>query len=711
MDYDQLLKEKEDIDKLALDKQIDYYLDILKDCDKSSKTFVFASYNLAKAYYREGDFNKAKDFIYPIIYEYHNFPYIKEIVSCFNLMGIIFYYDGFYTLSTSYHKKALKIAIDNNTRNLYSYEYNNIAVNLISEEKYEEALVYVKKAKEFLADSEKYLGAYIYHNFAIIYFKLGDYDKSYECLNIGVEDYDGYKILPQDYTNYFMELSLKRGDKVAYKKYKEDLLVQLCDMDAAEYIDTCFSLFDSSLSIDDFVFCKDMLNLMDKHLDEHKDETRLAFKVESKRYDLGKKMNDKDMMLKAAERKNELYRLTFEDSQNRSINELEKYFDLSNKYKKAYEGQLKANRVKTDFLSNMSHDIRTPINGILGLLQMVKTCPDDKSLKEDALNKIWDSSEVLLSLVNDILDMRQLEEDSIVLENKEFDFNELLRQVRNVCTPQAEKRGLIVKQERNIVHSKLIGSPVHLQRILINLLSNSIKYNKPDGSISTYISEVDCKGGVAFFEFVISDTGIGMSEEFMKNHLFKPFAQANNNTRHEGSGLGMAIVYKLVSKMGGNIEVESKLDVGTTYHFTLPLKVASEVTVAKQEKRSADLADYTILVVEDNELNMQVVSFMLENYRANVDKAKNGLDALNMVKNENNHYDLILMDLTMPVMDGYTATIEIRKFNKDIPIIAMSANAYTQDIEKCLDVGMNGHISKPLYMDDLINMIANTLEK
>ncbi len=710
MDYEKLRNDKKNIDQLPLNKQKEYYLSTLNQIDTDSKAFAYVSYQLAKIYYCEGNFNTAKEYIYPIIYEYQNYPFIKEIVSSFNLMGIIFYYDGYYALSTSYHTQALNIAIAHQEKSLYSFEYNNIAINYIGEEKYEVALAFCKKAEEYLPFSEKYLGAYIYHNFAIIYFKLGEYEQSYDCLQIGVNEYDGNQILPQDYTNYFMELSLKRGNLDDYHQYKNQLLEQLKSIGAAEYIDSCFSIFETSLSIDDFDSCKEMLNLMDGYIAKHEDEIRLSFKVQSAHYDLGKKMNDKEMMLAAAEKKNELYQLTYEDLQQHSIDDLERYYTLTDKFKKAYFGELKANKVKTDFLSNMSHDIRTPINGILGLLQMVKTSPHDEALKQDAFDKIWDSSEVLLSLVNDILDMRQLEEDSIILENKEFDFNELLKQVRNVCTPQAEKRNLIVHQERNIIHNKLIGSPVHLQRILINLFSNSIKYNKPNGSIYTYIKEIECEDNVAYFDFVIKDTGIGMSEDFMMNQLFKPFTQAENNTRQEGSGLGMAIVYKLVQKMGGNITVESKLDVGTSYHFTLPFKVSNETIDIKNEKQDFDLSNYSILVVEDNELNLQVVTFMLENYNANLYTAKNGLEAVNMFKEESTHFDLVLMDLTMPIMNGYDATVEIRKLNKDVPIIAMSANAYAQDVEKCLEVGMNGHISKPLYMDDLIDLISNTLK-
>lgn len=710
MEYEELINEVANINKLSLDEQKKYYRNLLDNPDNSSKMFVALSYYLGKVYYLEGNFNKAKECVYPVIYEYHSLPFVKEIISCFNIMGVILYYDGYFMLSRFYDELALKIAKENDYKSLYSHEYNNIAIDYMNEENFENALSAIEKAEEYLPYSKENLGAYIYHNFAFIHLYYKEFDKAYSYFNKGIKDFNGDKVIPQDYESTAMELALSIGDKELCLKHRDKMIASLDDMDAAAYIDSCLSIFDTSLKLDDYSICEKMLTYMDNYMNNHNDEIRIGLKIEAKRYELGEKINDKEIMLMAACKKNEYYRQANDVLQTRSIDEMNRYVVLSENYKKAYEGQIKANRIKNDFLANMSHDIRTPINGILGMLQMVKASPDDEKLKDEALDKIWSSSEVLLSLVNDVLDMRQLESDSLVLDNKQFDFNVLLAQVRNVCEPQAEKEHLALKQDRYIVHNKLIGSPVHLQRILINLLSNSIKYNKPSGSIHTSIREIDEKDGYAYFEFNIGDTGIGMSDDFMKNYLFKPFTQAKTNKSHEGSGLGMAIVYKLVNKMGGQIEVTSKLNEGTSYHFILPFKIAYEEVQIEQEKTISDLSNYSILVVEDNELNMEIVSYMLKNYKATVYEAKNGLEALNMIKDQNNRFDLVLMDLTMPVMDGYTSTIEIRKINKDIPVIAMSANAYASDVEKCLSVGMNGHIAKPLYMEDLIRKINSVLK-
>ena len=336
------------------------------------------------------------------------------------------------------------------------------------------------------------------------------------------------------------------------------------------------------------------------------------------------------------------------------------------------------NQVKMRFLASMSHDIRTPINGIIGMLQVIQRCGDDKQRIKDAYDKMWISSTHLLSLVNDILDIRTLETDSVVLENKSFELSQLLGRVH------------------------LMGSPTHIEKVLLNLLSNAIKYNKPNGKVYLSVKEkADC------FEFVVEDTGIGMSEEFIQNKLFKPFVQ--KNTRIDGASLGMSIVQELVKKMDGTIKVESKIDEGTQFIVQLPLEIDLNPVENKSLKnQTMSIENLSILVVEDNEINMEVIEFMLQSEGAIVYKAKNGKEAVEQFDQIKN-LDLILMDLMMPIMDGYEATIQIRKKDKKIPILAMSANAYMQDIQKCYKVGMNGHISKPLYLEDLKDRIIQIL--
>lgn len=375
---------------------------------------------------------------------------------------------------------------------------------------------------------------------------------------------------------------------------------------------------------------------------------------------------------------------------------------MNRKLQLALENETKANQVKMRFLASMSHDIRTPINGIIGMLQVIQRCGDDKQRIKDAYDKMWISSTHLLSLVNDILDIRTLETDSVVLENKSFKLSQLLGRVQTIIDLQASNSKIELFMKTQIEHNHLMGSPTHIEKVLLNLLSNAIKYNRPGGKVYLSVKEkADC------FEFVVEDTGIGMSEEFIQDKLFKPFVQ--ENTRIDGAGLGMSIVHELVKKMNGTIKVESKIDEGTQFIVQLPLEIDLNPVENKSLKNETmSIENLSILVVEDNDINMEVIEFMLQSEGAIVYKARNGKEAVEQFGQIKN-LDLILMDLMMPIMDGYEAALQIRKKDKKIPILAMSANAYMQDIQKCYQAGMNGHISKPLYLEDLKDRIIQIL--
>ncbi len=710
MQYSEFINKVKDMDSLSLVEQEKFYQSILNENQFGSNIYVAATFYLGMVYYRDGKFSKAKKITMPIVVEYQNIPFTREIISCFNLMGVMYYYDGAHVLSRYYTQKALDIALEHGEKFRYAYEYNNISIDYMKENKYEEALDKLLLAKEYLPYCDEYMAAYVYLNLSVTYKELNRLEEAYEAFSTGLNEHNGRGVILEDYLSCGMELFYKMDRKEEYIQYRDELISLLDTMYAAEYIDSCCSLFDCFLKSNDYDSCQEMLRRMDDYMLKHVREIRVGLLVETKRYEFGKQTNQTEIMLQALEQKNAYYQQIYEESQIQRSEDMDRYFDMSKKLQNAYENEMKANRVKTEFLSNMSHDIRTPINGILGMLQIIDACPNDKERMDDAHSKIWASSEHLLSLVNDILDMSKLEMNSVVLESKPFDMDELLDQVKLICLSQTEENHLTVKQERHLKHNKCIGSPVHLQKILLNLFSNAVKYNKPNGSIYTCLKEIKEIDDYVYYEFIIKDTGIGMSDEFIKTQLFKPFSQAKINSKNS-SGLGMAIVYELINKMEGSIEVESEIDKGTMYRVVLPFKINKscvEKSIKHKEKLSLD--NLSILVVEDNELNMEIVEFMLQNAHANVIKAKNGLEALNLVKDANEHFDLILMDLTMPVMDGYVATKKIREFNKKIPILAMSANAYQQDVSKCMEIGMNGHISKPLYMDDLVEKIITILD-
>lgn len=379
-------------------------------------------------------------------------------------------------------------------------------------------------------------------------------------------------------------------------------------------------------------------------------------------------------------------------------------------------------KAKTEFMNRMSHDFRTPINGILGMLDIIGASEQDPAKTRQCLDKIQISANHLLDLVNDVLDMSKLGSGQAVLEQDEFDLLELADDVESLVAAQILESG--ISHERfckNVKHSQLIGSDLRLRQIMLNLFSNAIKYNKPGGRVDTYITELSCNGYTALFEFKIADTGVGMSEEFVSEHLFKPFTQEQNSarTRYQGTGLGMSIVKTLIDAMGGTISVQSTPDVGTEITFTLPFKINGNVAAKPECAQAAPQAEGSlsgkrVLLVEDNDLNMEIAEFYLDHAGAAVVKAWNGKEAVRMfTSSKPGTISLILMDLMMPVMDGYEATRAIRALDhpdaSTVPIIAMTANAFDEDRQKALSVGMDAHLAKPVDVERLFGTLRKVI--
>ncbi len=381
------------------------------------------------------------------------------------------------------------------------------------------------------------------------------------------------------------------------------------------------------------------------------------------------------------------------------------------------------NKAKTEFMNRMSHDFRTPINGIMGMLEIARRSGEDDPEKiGECLDKIQVSARHLLDLVNDVLDMNKLESGKMALEHEPFDLLDVLNDVRLLVDAQLRETGITHTAHRgNLPHTRFIGSSLRVRQITLNLFSNAIKYNKPHGSIETTVREISCDGRVALLEFSISDTGIGMSEDFVKGKLFTPFSQemASPRTNYNGTGLGMSIVKALLDQMGGSIEVESTLGEGTTFTFRLPLEIdeSAEAPAEKGERtpaasEGASLAGTHVLLVEDNEINMEIAEFYLASAGAAVDKAWNGREAVDMfAASDPGFYSAVLMDLMMPEMDGLEATRVIRQMNrpdaKTMPIVAMTANAFDEDREKTRAAGMDAHLTKPLDMHELYETIES----
>ena len=380
-------------------------------------------------------------------------------------------------------------------------------------------------------------------------------------------------------------------------------------------------------------------------------------------------------------------------------------------------------KAKTEFMNRMSHDFRTPINGILGMLNIIGASEQDPVKTRQCLDKIQISANHLLNLVNDVLDMNKLSSGQAVLEQDEFDLLELADDVESLVAAQMLESDISHERYRkDVQHTQLIGSDLRLRQIMLNLFSNAIKYNKPGGRVDTYITELSCNGDTALFEFKIADTGIGMSEEFVSEHLFKPFTQEQNGarTRYQGTGLGMSIVKTLIDAMGGTISVQSTPDVGTEITFTLPFKINDNATARPERAQAApqakgSLSGKRVLLVEDNDLNMEIAEFYLDHAGAAVVKAWNGKEAVQTFANSKpGTISLILMDLMMPVMDGYEATRVIRALDRpdasSVPIIAMTANAFDEDRKRSKAAGMNAHLAKPLDMQALLSAAGRFCE-
>lgn len=385
---------------------------------------------------------------------------------------------------------------------------------------------------------------------------------------------------------------------------------------------------------------------------------------------------------------------------------------------KAVESANRANEAKTDFLSRMSHDIRTPLNGILGMLDIAQKNENNPAILSECHDKMRTAAFHLQALVNDVLDMQQMENDRFFLEQIPFDIREILDNCWNMLETQASQLHITLERIKpgTIKYPYLIGSPLHIRQIFMNLLSNAIKYNKPGGKITIQSEIIKQVHQTVIYKFMISDTGIGMSPEFQK-HIFEPFAQEDTGARtiYKGTGLGMAIVHRLIQEMGGTIQLKSEKNVGSTFTLILPFTIDEQQLSVSEETVSdtvADLSDLHVLIVEDNELNLEIAVFSLEAAGLKVSTAGNGLEAVRLFeKSAPYEYDIILMDIMMPVMNGLDATRAIRGLERpdaaDIPIIALSANAFAEDIQKSKNAGINEHLAKPLEMDKVLKVITS----
>ena len=393
----------------------------------------------------------------------------------------------------------------------------------------------------------------------------------------------------------------------------------------------------------------------------------------------------------------------------KSKRELEEALDMANK----------ANSAKTVFLNSTSHDIRTPMNAIIGFTDLLGENLGDEKKARDYIGKIKSSSDYLLSLINNVLEMARIESGRSDLDERDISVEKSLDAVYWIFEAQMKEKHIDFIWDVNVKHNNIKCDVVKLKEILMNIINNAYKYSLPGDSVAVRIEEIPCdRDGYARIQTTVKDTGIGMSEEFLE-HIFEDFTRAQTSTESGqfGTGLGMAIVKKIVDLMGGTIDVQSKQGVGTTFTVTLEHKIAEIAVENREVVKSTE--DYSfrgkrILLVEDNDLNAEIAQTILAGTGMTVDRACDGIQCVDVLKgSEPGYYDMVLMDIQMPNMDGYEATRIIRQLEdkrlSEIPIIAMTANAFAEDRKQAFDAGMNGHIAKPINAENLKMTLAGIL--
>lgn len=385
------------------------------------------------------------------------------------------------------------------------------------------------------------------------------------------------------------------------------------------------------------------------------------------------------------------------------------------KMQQELETEKQANRARADFLARLAHDIRTPLSGIVGLLEICDRHPDDRQLIDASRAKARVAADHMMSLVNDTLELSKLENRDVPLPREVFHLPTLLKEVETLARMRAEEAGVEIICRTACMQLKypcLLGSPLYVKQILLNILTNAIKYNRQHGTVFCSLEEKATSASEVVLHVTICDTGVGMEQDFLQE-IFKPYVQADAVPQNisMGAGLGMAIVKTLLERMGGVIRIESKVNVGTTVYVTLPFAIAEQMPVKEAPKKpKGSLRGMHILLAEDDELNREIAAFILKEAGALVEQTADGREAFaRFIEQPAHYFDVVLLDILMPEMDGYAATRAIRHCGKPdaetVPILAMTANAFDDDRQKSLSAGMNDHLSKPLDIQKLTEAI------
>lgn len=595
MNYEVFLKEKEQVKKLSVQEQKAFYAKLLETEQAETSVRLLAYFEYAVLFYYEGDFRRAREILEPFAVSYQSYEYIPEMIACFNLMGVASQCEGEYVISRYFYTVALKIVEEQQATHYYAYEYNNISLTYIAEQNYEEAFSCIRLAEKWLPQSDRKMGSYIYLNKSDIYNHFGQMEEAVEAFETSICEYDGFDFLPDDTLICGVNLYYKLGDKEKYTEYMGRLLDKLGDMYASEFIDACKTVFECSLKDGNYTLADRVVAKMDSYMLEHPNENKVGLMVEQLKYTYAKATGEDAAALAALERKNHYYELIVATLEEQRTISLDEYYETHRHLQEAVKNEMKANRAKTQFLANMSHDIRTPMNAIVGLTNLMEHALDNPEKLENYLTKIQLSSRHMLGLINDLLDMTKIESGETHLSVEPMKLADQLHQIQDIIKAQiqANQQHFIVAT-RHICHENLIADAVRLRQVLLNILSNSTKYTPEGGTIWFEIEELPQKTpDRAIYRITVTDTGIGMDQKLL-SHVFEPFVRGEESVvnKIQGTGLGMPITKSIIDLMGGTIQIDSAPKKGTRVTVTL------EFTIDREE--DAKMEPIRLLLLSEN---------------------------------------------------------------------------------------------------------------
>ena len=660
----------------------------------------------------------------PVIMNHHAYPYCVEMITCFNQMGLAVNCEAERSLARHFFQMALDIAREHQVISVYAKEHNNIGLTYHDQDNFEAAVHEYEEAEVWLSESESREIIYpmVYGNWTIALIRLRRWtealDKYQKSLHFLPED----QPVDVESISLGMIIYYSLGMQEEYQSAKKEFLsnIEKQEINSTVY----YRLWEYHIGLDDEAFENTLFRNLNIAITQHPE--RENWKSKSLAYDMlyskAEREDNLPAMLEALKQKERIQAeaiLTLEKNRQDALSE---YMDISAEKQEALEHAESATRAKSQFLSNMSHDIRTPMNAIYGITQLMEYDREDPEKMEDLIQKLQSSSQHLLSLINDVLDMSRIESGEVMLNQESIGLTDQISQLKSILCPQAEER----KQEfticmHHIRHEYFLGDAVRLRQVLINLLSNAVKYTPCGGKIRLDLTERSGQEETgSVLEFSVTDTGCGMSEDFVE-HIFEPFTRAESSLTNkvQGTGLGMAITRNIVELMGGTISVQSTPGKGSCFTVVIPMKIDTEAQLEPSETQSVPddhlLRGMRFLCAEDNALNAEILEAMLDMEGASCTILSDGRQIADRFRSvKPGEYTAILMDMQMPVMNGLDAARAIRSsenpLGRTIPIIAMTANAFSSDVQECLDAGMDAHLSKPLDLKALRQTIHTLME-